>query len=257
MRKSEATVQVAGYEQLFDQRGHVYDAAMQAVPGARAQEFAEAVSRAGLQAGMRVADVPAGGGYLEAYLPADCEWLGHEPCATFLPGQGRVATPLLPLPWADSSVDVAISVAGVHHLQDKRSFYRELWRVVRPGGRLVLADAWHGSPVASFLDGFVCAHNSTGHQGVYLDDSTSSELSAAGWQLLAVERPALLWRFSSEAEMAEFCSVLFDLREVSSEQVLAAIQADLGIECLPDGVGLRWELAYCTALRGPDPDGVA
>jgi len=255
MQKTETNTQLAGYEQLFSQRGHVYDAAMRAVPGARTQEFEEAVTRACLQTGMRVADVPAGGGYLAAHLPEGCAWLGHEPCANFVETHSSFAKPLLPLPWADASVDAAISIAGVHHLQDKRSLYRDLWRVVRPGGRLVLADAWLGSPVATFLDGFVGAHNSTGHQGVYLDESTSAELSKASWQVLAVERPPLLWRFSSEAELADFCSVLFDLREVTREQVLAAVHADLAVASLADGVGLHWQLTYFTALRGPDPLG--
>ena len=78
---------------------------MQCCPDARQQEFAQAVDAARLTSGMVVADVPAGGGYLQRYLPSGCHWLGHEPCASFtnhgtLTGDAR---PLLPLPWSDAS----------------------------------------------------------------------------------------------------------------------------------------------------------
>jgi SAM-dependent methyltransferase len=226
---------------------------MQASPAARAEEFMQAVQRLAVQPQMRVADVPAGGGYLQAYLPEGCQWLVHEPCADFFRSGEAATCGLLPLPWADADIDTAISIAGVHHLQDKQAFYRELWRVVRPGGQLVLADVWQGSAVALFLDGFIGAHNSTGHHGYYLNTGTAGELSEAGWQVCSVERMPLRGCFATEDELARFCCTLFDLRGVTLDQVLAAVRASLGIEQLADGVCLHWELAYCTATRGSGP----
>jgi SAM-dependent methyltransferase len=156
------------YQDLFDVRGSSYDGAMQRYPQAREQEFAQVVSAVPLQPGMVVADVPAGGGYLRAYLPAGCQWLGHEPCAGFTQhgaasGQGK---PWLPLPWCDAAVDVVISLAGVHHVDDKRPLWAELWRVVKPGGHLVLSDVAAGTPVARFLDGYVVRTTARAMKGV-------------------------------------------------------------------------------------------
>jgi len=45
---------------------------------------------------------------------------------------------LLRLPLADASVDVAVCLGVLHHLQDPREGLKELWRVLRPGGTLCL-----------------------------------------------------------------------------------------------------------------------
>jgi len=43
-----------------------------------------------------------------------------------------------PLPLADSCADLVVSVETIEHLENPRAFVRELARIVRPGGRVVL-----------------------------------------------------------------------------------------------------------------------
>lgn len=43
------------------------------------------------------------------------------------------------LPYADGSFDIAITLEGVEHIDTLESFLRELRRVTRPGGRLILS----------------------------------------------------------------------------------------------------------------------
>lgn len=240
------------YQQHFDQRGSAYDKAMRAFPGARVEEFDQVVSALALRPGMVVADVPAGGGYLRDFLPASCHWLGHEPSASFGHHGAAIsgAEALLPLPWADGSVDVAISLAGVHHLQDKTPLYRELLRVVRPDGHLVLSDVCRDSPVARFLDGFIGDHNSTGHEGIYLDHQTAQQLQAAGWHVLSCRQNHFHWRFEDRAAMAAFCQQLFDLRAVNHARIVAAIEQELGVSERADGlVGMHWSLQTLVARK--------
>jgi SAM-dependent methyltransferase len=244
------------YADIFAQRGGDYDQAMRLHPRARDEEFGAVVGRAGLVPGMAVIDVPAGGGYLAQHLPASCHWLGHEPCRSFADAGDSRATPLLPLPWPDAAADAAISLAGVHHLDDKRALFAELARVTKPGAIFVLADVHADAAVARFLDDFVGAHNSTGHAGSYLGPQTADELRACGWQVQSAERVPFHWRFDDRAAMGRFCHLMFDLRSATPEDTARAAEATLGVDVLPTGVGLRWEL-YCVvavnARHAPHP----
>jgi SAM-dependent methyltransferase len=230
---------------------------MQRYPEARSQEFMQAIEAAQLSPGMVVADVPAGGGYMQRYLPKGCSWLGHEPCASFTHhGTGtRNSIPLLPLPWSDASLDAAITLAGVHHLDDKRPLFAELRRVIKPRGRLVVSDVATGSPEAQFLDGYVGANNRTGHEGAFLDESTLEALYETGW---VVENSSLRnfhWIFADRVDMAAFCHELFDLHTARVADTWFAIETQLGVADLPSGqVGMNWALQTIVAVKGQEKE---
>jgi SAM-dependent methyltransferase len=242
-----------GYEELFEERGNAYDRAMRRFPKARRNEFMQLLERAGPEPGMRVADVPAGGAYLARYLPEGCEWLGHEPCGDFTAhagGDRRGHVPLLPLPWSEDYADMAVSLAGVHHLEDKRAFFAELSRVVKPEGRLALSDVAEGSAVARFLDDFIGAHNSTGHEGIYLTQNTVRDLEESGWRARSAESVDFHWVFADRRAMGEFCHALFDVRTIDAEEVADGIERILGVDPLPEGgIGMRWSLMTVVALN--------
>jgi SAM-dependent methyltransferase len=242
-----------GYDDLFALRGAAYDRAVHAFPGARRQEFLQAIERMELTTGMVVADVPAGGGYLRQYLPPGCEWWPHEPCASFTVHSLVTNTMenghLLPLPWLARSVDAAFSIAGIHHLEDKRPLFAELHRVVKPCGALLLSDVAAGSAVAHFLDSYVGTYNSTGHEGIYLDEKTLQELNATGWQVELCEVVNFHWLFPETAAMADFCHQLFDITRSTPAQTEEAILQHLGIINTPDGVGMQWSLMTIRARR--------
>jgi SAM-dependent methyltransferase len=236
---------VNDYKELFDERGSAYDRAMQRFPEARAAEFAQVIAAANVLPGMTVADVPAGGGYLARHLPHGCTWLGHEPCASFT-NHGDPASsgpPLLPLPWPPAHVDAIISLAGLHHIENKRPLFEECGRVLKPSGLFVVSDVASGSAVANFLDGYVGAHNSTGHEGIFLDEGTITELKQTGWNIVSIQQNDFHWVFEDRAAMAAFCHNLFDIRKATIEQTLSSIEQELGVDPMPDGrIGMRWSL---------------
>lgn len=245
-----------GYEESFHHRGSAYDRAMRAHPFARQEEFSQVIERARLAPGMLMADVPAGGGYLAAHLPSGVRWQGHEPCTSFQEGGGSHgaptnARPLLPFPWANASIDRVVSLAGVHHQEDKLPFFREVRRVLAPDGLLVLSDVAAGSATAAFLDGYVGRHNSTGHEGHYLGSETIRELQAAGLVTVSDELVDLHWAFRDENALADFCSLLFDLSDQGSAGLLEAAREILGVDHADTGgCGLRWQLR--TLVCRPD-----
>lgn len=236
-----------GYAESFQERGRSYDRAMRRHPRARDAEFAQLIERARLAPGMSLGDVPAGGGYLARLLPPGVRWTGHEPCASFREGgsvHGGTAAgaPLLPFPWRSGSLERVVSLAGLHHEEDKRAFHREARRVLAPGGLYVVSDVAAGSPVAGFLDGFVGAHNSTGHAGLYLGSEAAADLEASGFEVLTDETLGFHWVFPSEADLDSFCVDLFDLGGLEAGRALSAAREMLGVDDLGDSAGLRWSL---------------
>jgi SAM-dependent methyltransferase len=235
------------YAELFDLRGSSYDQAMLAFPDARSGEFSQIIAALDPQPGDKIGDIPAGGGYLRDHLPEGCIWLGHEPCASFT-NHGNIApspssVPLLPLPWPDGHLDGVCSLAGVHHLEDKTELFSEVRRVMRPGARFALSDVAEGSAVAQFLDGFVGKWNSTGHEGVYLNQATLAELGEAGLRVEHCDTSDFLWRFPDRDSMAAFCTKLFDISGAAQSHVAEAIEQVLGTQQLSDGgIGMNWSL---------------
>ncbi|MHB0878340.1 MAG: class I SAM-dependent methyltransferase [Anaerolineae bacterium] len=72
-----------------------------------------------------------------------CRGFGLDPAAAMLAqAQGAAGGVALSrgraesLPFANASLDLVFSVDVIHHVQDLPAFYREAWRVLRPGARL-------------------------------------------------------------------------------------------------------------------------
>lgn len=244
------------YEQIFSKRANAYQKAMELYPAARQREFQLAVERAGLTAADVICDAPSGGGYLRAYLPADIgRYLAVETAPDFtvhcpLGKHDRtVRSPLDDIAIENNSVDACINLAGSHHLHDKSRFFSEARRILKPGGRLVLADAEKGTRVDRFLNGFVDRHSSMGHDGIFLDESTAAEITGCGFRVHDDELIGFPWAFETRKDIGIFCKLLFGIDLAAADDVLAGTEEILGYMPGPGEFNLAWSLRYIVAIK--------
>lgn len=59
------------------------------------------------------------------------------------------------LPFHDGEFDIVYCCDSFHHYPDPRRAAFEMWRVLRPGGVLVVADCWQPAPVRAAVNAFL------------------------------------------------------------------------------------------------------
>lgn len=242
------------YELIFNRRGEAYHQAMRLVPGARQREFAHAIDPLRLEFGAVVCDAPSGGGYLADHLPAalDIRLIAVDPSQVFarIWQDRRVEwhlAPLNQLPLEDSSVDAFVSIAGMHHVDDRGVVFGEMRRVLRPGGRLCILEVPVGAITDQFLNGFVHTYNSTGHEGRFVDGNFRADLAAAGFRVETDELCRYTWDFSREDQMIEFIKLMFWLDKATPEIIFRGVKDILGLSSESGRCEMNWELQRIVA----------
>jgi len=238
------------YSEIFAQRGAAYHKAMADCPHARDAEFAGVLEPLTGRSGL-LCDMPSGGAYLSGHLPASLRYLGADPSEAFVQscpaGVDCLHAAITETPLADGSVDAVVSLAGLHHEPDLPAVFREMRRLLKPGGRLVIADAAVDTPVATFLNGFVNEHNPMGHDGHFLDELTAGLIEDAGFTIAEDRMVAMPWQFDSQTEAGTFCGLLFSTPKLSVDEVAEGMDREIGFESIDGRPHLRWALRRIVA----------
>jgi SAM-dependent methyltransferase len=218
---------------------------MAACPHARDAEFRAVLEPLAGREGL-LCDMPSGGGYLAAHLPPGMRYVGVDPSDDFVracpEGVERIKANIAQVPLGDGSVDYIVSLAALHHEPDLPAVFREMRRLLKPGGRLVIADAAVDTPPARFLNGFVNTNNPMGHDGHFLDDQTPGLLQAEGLAAVDDRLVDMPWAFASLAQAGEFCRQLFWMPALDAAAVTDAMDREIGFDVVSGGPHLRWAL---------------
>lgn len=235
------------YEEIFAARAASYQAAMSRWPDARDSEFQALIEPLGVLRGA-LCDMPAGGGYLRRYLPDTIDYVAIEPSALFFascpsgPGNRAIQAPVENVPCADASFDQVVSLAGMHHAPDMAAVFREMRRLVRPAGLVVIADVADGTAPADFLNIYVDAHNPLGHRGTFFDGRTAALLRAAMLEPIDDRLVTLPWCFDDARQAGDYCSSLFGIEGVAPDTVGAVMLEQLGTCAGAGAFNVAWSL---------------
>jgi SAM-dependent methyltransferase len=158
------------------------------------------------------------------------------------------------IPIDSGSIDRICINASLHHTsrEDRCNLYKEIYRILRPGGLFVLGDVMEGSKEDHWLNTIVDRYNPYGHKGVFFrEDIDRVDLERSGFKVDSKVKK-MRWLFRSEEEMVDFMKSLFcmELMESPSE-LLNEINYHLGIsiDMERNDRGFEWELLYFIARK--------
>lgn len=139
----------------------------------------------------------------------------------------------------ENSFDKAWACGAFHHCPKQTEALVRIHRVLKPGGRMVLFDVFHGTPLARHFDAAVARYCSTGHEVKFLSDEFAHTLCfLAGFdeRKVTIEPIPHRFCFDSEWDMATFIYKMHAMtlipgsEEMRIAQTLASVKEHLPIE---------------------------
>jgi SAM-dependent methyltransferase len=238
------------YTEIFNQRGLDYHKAMLLLPNARDNEFKNIISEFNIVPQMTIVDMPSGGNYLKNYLPENVSIVPLETSEIFAKLGGTQVCQWSSLPLDSNSVDVVLCCAAFHHVEpdDRLKFREEVTRILKPNGKLVIADVQVGTAVDAYLNTFVNENNSMGHLGWFLDDSFGSNYQTNSLILKSNKVKEFPWYFTDDLELSmTYMKLLFGIDKASTKQIVAYLKDHLGLKKTDENIFMiNWCLRYVT-----------
>src|SRR6266850_1726460 len=231
---------MSGIQPVQKQFGRTAAAYVESASHARGEDLDRTVALAAEHGGERVVDVGTGVGHtLRRVAPTFRRAVGVdatremlEAGAGVLAGAGvknavLVQADATALPIASRSADVVTSRLAAHHFADAAAAFREIARILRPGGLFVLVDNY--APDEPALDRFI------NEVETLRDPSHVRNHTVAGWRDLLESAGLRAVPSVTAAQMAEVDRITIDelhipvdvLMENASRQIAAAARAFL------------------------------
>lgn len=264
------------YIRSFKNRAHSYSNAVELYNNVFDEEIITAINNLQLKKNDILLNIFAGGIPIHKYISNELniKYLAFDMHKDFLvplptmsiprrtdgSGVGKVGKVLLPtrldsiqqfsfdkIPIQSNSVNKIICLATLHHLNiDERNIlYSELYRILIPGGRLVIADVICDSPQAKWLNEFVDKYNSNGHNGLFFTDNDSELIEKNGFNV-EISINKYNWNFKDEKCLLHFCKLLFGLDLCMDDNLLLnSIKKYLHYE----NGKIPWELIYFNCVK--------
>jgi SAM-dependent methyltransferase len=231
------------YIRSFTNRAHSYSNAMDLYQNVLDEEIITAIENLELKKDDILLNVFAGGIPIDKYIKDELNitYFAFDMHKDFLENSIKQFT-FDKIQMKSNSVNKIICIATLHHLSiDERDvLYKELNRILIPGGRLVIADVISDSPQAKWLNGFVDKYNSNGHNGLFFTNDDSKLLEKNNFKV-DISINNYNWNFKDEECLLHFCKLLFGLDLCTDDKLLLnSIKEYLHY----DNSKIPWQLIY-------------
>lgn len=250
------------YRTIFEQRGKSYNFAHQIAPWARREELDALLDSLKPKGYETIVVTAAGGGFdaagvYDSTLPGPCNVICIEPCkefASYIPEHLEVHhCPVDCIPIDSESVDAVVNLAAMHHSVSPAKDILEWTRLLRTGGRLVIADVQADTNAGRFLNEAVDRWNPNGHRGNFLIPGNTSVLlrSVCRWRSIEEHLAQYQWRFHNTDEMVRFTRNLFGMTLATDDDILSELDSYLGIIQKDSilAVSFPWSLRFIVAVK--------
>ncbi|MCE7699038.1 MAG: class I SAM-dependent methyltransferase [Methanobacterium paludis] len=91
------------------------------------------------------------------------------------------------LPWNDESFDVVMCLNSFHHYPNPEKVLNEMGRVLKTGGKIVMADPWQSTPFRQIMNLFI-RFNGGGDVKIYSESEICDLLSRSGFKNIEWEK---------------------------------------------------------------------
>lgn len=244
------------YQDIFNQRGLSYHQAMLKYPQSRKDEFQNIIRLSDLQDGNLLLDIPSGGCYINNFIDNNLKIFSGETSQEFISHHQissnnhiLICQDFSHIPLISNSIDRVLSLAGLHHIDNKIIFYQEIYRILTKNGIFCIGDVWKDSKVADFLNIFVDNYNSMGHKGDFLTKKVKSNLESLNFNVVENSIINYYWYFDSIDNMIDCCKLLFGLDQANDEQIEKGIDKYLGYSIINNKCYMNWELYFLKAIK--------
>ncbi|RPI72121.1 MAG: class I SAM-dependent methyltransferase, partial [Ignavibacteriales bacterium] len=220
------------YSTIFDQRGRWYHQAMMKIPDSRDNEFKLMFKGISFKSGDTVLDFPSGGGYLKHYLHENIKVHELEASEAFAKINNCEISSWSNIPFPDKKFDYIFCCASLHHVgkENRRNFFSEAFRLLKPCGILCLADIDKNEPVALFLNEYVHKNNSIGHEGIFLTSKSASQFADKKFKVFRNELCRYKWYLHKNIfSSLDFLKLMFGMDKAKYKEMKQFLKEQLNL----------------------------
>jgi len=140
-------------------------------------------------------------------------------------------------------VDAIWSFGAMHHMIQKSKSFRNMDRILKNGGRIIVIDVFSGSSLAKHFDDKVAKYCITGHEVMFW----SKEYTETLCYLVGFTKPKfyelnIKWRFKNKKDIGIFLYKLHAMTKTTPRECLKGAEEILGIKKVENSYELNWPM---------------